>query len=195
VSCTSSALSFTNTNAATTTITWAAANGQTCTVRLTVGNASGQVHFKDLVLTRDTSLPAAPTFANVKAFLQAASATCLGCHTNDNDSNGVVDVDPALAFAPPVFYNSYDRNGDSATNATDDTWFYRELRGRVNLTDPSASPLLRKPLGFQHGGGQIFNFSSTTACAPCAPYTTFGAYYRGMYGTLAGWIARGAPQN
>ena len=42
-------------------------------------------------------------------------------------------------------YNNLDRNGDGLVDATDETWLYNEVRGRINFTDIIASPLLLEP--------------------------------------------------
>src|SRR6266853_3162712 len=50
----------------------------------------------------------------------------------------------------PIWYTSalFDRDNDGTPNTTaDEAWFVKALSGRVNLTDISASALLRKPTG------------------------------------------------
>lgn len=184
-----------------TTLTWPAADGSTCVVSLTVSNALGQSHTRQLTLTKDSSIPAVPTFADVRPLFADPLLGCTGCHYD-------VGNDPAVAGGvPPIFYTDYSRGGTPGSegdgtyvaNATDnDYWFYKELRGRVNLTDFSASPLLRKPTGHHHAGGQMINLTSPTACvaAPgfpaCLPYATLGEYHQAKYGILVNWIVNGA---
>jgi hypothetical protein len=183
-----------------TTLTWPAANGSTCVVNLTVSNATGQSDTRPLTLTKDSAIPAVPTFANVRGVFQNAMVTCTagGCHTD-------VGADPAVnGSVPPIFYTDYGRGGAMGTegdgiyvaNASDnDYWFYKELRGRVNLTDFSASPLLRKPTGNHHGGSTPLDLSNPNPCGDpaCAPYATLGEFYYAQYSILANWIVNGAP--
>ena len=69
---------------------------------------------------------------------------------------------------PPVFFTNADRNGDgSVGDATDDAWFYAEVRGRINFTEIAASPLLRKAAGDHHSGGP--RQASTPAPLPGNP--------------------------
>jgi len=195
--CTAPAATIANATAATTTLTWAAANGGTCILQLTVGNAAGQTSSKTVLLTKDSAIPASPKFVDVRAVLQNALNSCTACHTNA--------LDPATTGGtPPIFYSDYNRGGTPGTGgdgtyfanvADDDYWFFKELRGRVNLTDPAASPLLRKPTGNQHGGGNILDLSAATACAVCGPYTTYGAFWQAQYSILANWILTGAQYN
>jgi mono/diheme cytochrome c family protein len=132
--------------------------------------------------------PSAIRFANIKAILQDGLTTCTGCHFPGG--------------GPPIFYTDIDRNGDSLVNSTDDAWFYAEVRGRINFTDIAASPLLRKPRGFHHGGSLVLNFTDATVCnavgsgvfPECQPYATLGAYYSSRFNILLNWILNGAPQ-
>ena len=79
-----------------------------------------------------------------------------------------------------------DRNGDGRVDATDNLWFYTELRGRINFTDIVASPLLRKPSGNHHAGGQLSGFN--TSFPP-------GHAARSDYDLVLNWILNGAPYN
>lgn len=121
--------------------------------------------------------PSALRFTDIKAILQAArpSGACTGCHTPSAPGGGV----------PPIWYTDYDRNADGATNATDDNWFYTELRGRINFADWVASPLLRKPSGNHHNGGLHSRFDATL---------TPGAADREDYDKILSWILNGAPE-
>ncbi len=97
---------------------------------------------------------------------------CAGCHSP--------------AGGTPIVYTNIDRNGDGAVgDATDDLWFYTEVRGRINFTDIVASPLLRKPSGKHHaGGGGTGAFN--TSLAPGNPG-------RADYDLFLNWILNGAP--
>jgi hypothetical protein len=157
-------------------------------LRLVVSDGTTQSASVDVTVILDSTLSPAPSairFSDIKAVLQSNSAGCSGCHTSGG--------------GPPVYYTNYDRNGDTLTDATDDRWFYTELRGRINFTDIAASPLLRKPSGHHHGGGLVFNTTSTTACAvaptypDCSPFATLGAYNAAKYNMFVNWILNGAP--
>lgn len=110
-----------------------------------------------------------PAF-NIKNALQTIG--CTGCHVPGG--------------GPPIFFNNFDRDGSGgAPDATDDQWFYAQVRGLVNFTALDHSPLLRKPSGQHHGGGSqpLFN----TALAP-------GSAGRANYDLFLNWILNGAPQ-
>jgi hypothetical protein len=96
---------------------------------------------------------------------------CTGCHTPGGP--------------PPVLFANVDRNGDGIVDATDDLWFYTELRGRINFTDLVASPLLRKPSGNHHGGNLRPGFDTTFAP---------GQVERVNYDLFLNWILNGAQQ-
>ena len=130
--------------------------------RLTVNNGKFGVAYP---------LPQNIRFADIKTALQSAGAGCTTCHTQ--------------AGIAPIADTNYDRNGDGVTNATDDTWFYTEIRGRINFTDFVASPLLRKPSGNHHNGGLRTGFD--TSLAP-------GQTGRDSYDMFVNWILNGAPQ-
>ena len=70
-------------------------------------------------------------------------------------------------------------------SATNNHWFYTELRGRVNFTDWIASPLLRKPSGNHHNGNLRLGFD--TSLAP-------GAAGRADYDKFVSWIVNSAPE-
>jgi hypothetical protein len=181
------------TNPASATPTLTAANLSTNVLRLRVGNGATQSDPVEVTVKIDNTLSPAPSairFADIKAVLKSNSAGCTGCHY--------------VGGGPPIFYSNisnldFDRNGDSFVDATDDKWFYTELRGRINFTDIAASPLLSKPSGKHHGGGLVFNTANVTACAvapaypDCAPYATLGAYYAAKYNMFVNWILNGAP--
>jgi len=158
----------------------------------------------------NTGAPNAPfpftkptTFANIKAVLQNLNTVgCTGCHYAG-------DYGVGYTYAPPIAYANalnadYDRDGDGDIDADDDYEFYKALRGRVNLTDFVASPLLRKPTGHHHGGSKILQKDPTDpsyglACvaAPgfpqCLPFATYGTYSQAVYDTFRDWIEHGAP--
>src|SRR5260221_3093374 len=118
----------------------------TYTIRLTVNNGP----FKEVKITVDDNFPDPLNikFAHVKNLLQniqhatsQTSGKCVNCH-----------ISPAVSPTPPIFYNSFDRNGDGLINTADEDWFLKAIAGRVNLTEITASPLLRKPTGHHHKG-------------------------------------------
>jgi hypothetical protein len=114
-------------------------------------------------------LPAAIRFSDIKAAVQTIG--CTACH--------------APGGPPPFFFATVDRNGDGAIDATDDEWFYAEVRGRVNFKDLVASPLLRKPSGNHHAGGLRPGFDTTAAPGQAA---------RANYDLFLNWILSGAPR-
>jgi predicted CXXCH cytochrome family protein len=148
----------------------------TYVLSLVTSNGSTQSEPRRLTLVVDSTLTPAPSairFADIKQALQTGDA-CTSCHN------------PAGSPLPPVFFSNEDRDGDgTAGNATDDAWFYAEVRGRINSTDIVASPLLRKPSGNHHNGGQRAEFD--TNLAPGQPG-------RRRYDLFLNWILNGAPQ-
>ncbi len=127
----------------------------TYVVRLTVGNGAS-TNSKDVTITVDDNFPDPLNirFAQVKNVLQnvvhATAQKCTGCHFTT-----------AITPIPPIFYNTFDRDGGGVVNASDDAWFLKAVSGRVNLTEIEASTLLRKPSGSHHNGGQLFNLATT----------------------------------
>jgi hypothetical protein len=69
-------------------------------------------------------------------------------------------------------------------DATDDEWFYEEVRGRINFPDLAASPLLRKPSNNHHGGNLVVGFDTRQAPGNSA---------RARYDLFLNWILNGAP--
>ena len=129
-------------------------------------------------------LPSAIRFSDIKAVLQAAGAgTCITCHT---------PAPPDGSQPSPVMYANIDRNGDGFVDATDDTWFYTEVRGRINFSDISASPLLRKPSGHHHNGLVQAGFGNKGAKIP-ADQLAPGDPQRASYDLFLNWILNGAP--
>jgi hypothetical protein len=157
----------------------AAANG-TYVVQLVASNGPTQGAAARLTIVVDSALPNAPAsirFADIKAVLQSTSAGCTnsGCHTAGG--TGII---------PPLFYSNTDRNGDGIVgDATDDLWFYTEVRSRINFTDLGASAILRKPSGNHHNG--LLRPGFDTSVAPGQPT-------RASYDLFLNWILNGAPQ-
>lgn len=116
--------------------------------------------------------PSALRFADVKAVLQTG---CIGCHKVGG------------FLSPPIVFTDIDRNGDAIVDATDELWFFTEVRGRVNFTDIVASPLLRKPSGAHHAGGPLAFAGFDTSLAA-------GQAGRANYDLIVNWISNGAPQ-
>ena len=160
--------------------TFTATADGTYVVQLVASNGPTQGAPARLTIVVDSALaiaPAAIRFADIKAVLQSTTAGCTnaGCHTPGG--TGVV---------PPLFYANTDRNGDGIVgDATDDLWFYTEVRGRVNFTDIVASAILRKPSGNHHNGALRPGFNTTVAP---------GQASRSSYDLFLNWILNGAPQ-
>jgi hypothetical protein len=163
-------VSLVNTTSAQATFN-ASANG-TYVVQLVTGDGTSQSAPTQLRLVVNNLLapaPAAVRFADIKTVMQTTG--CTGCHTPGGP--------------PPVLFVNFDRNGDGVIDATDDLWFYTDVRGRINFTDLVASPLLRKPSGNHHGGGLRPGFD--TSAVP-------GQAARANYDLFLNWILNGAPQ-
>jgi mono/diheme cytochrome c family protein len=153
----------------------ATANG-TWTLQLVASNGSMQSAPARIDIVVNGALapaPAAVRFADIKAAMQEGN-TCTTCHSPTGSG-----------LRPPVHYTNDDRNGDGiAGDAADDAWFHAEVRSRVNFTDLAASPLLRKPSGNHHNGGQLVGFDATAAPGDPA---------RAKYDLFLNWILAGAP--
>ena len=170
----SGALPPTLTNANTAQPTFNAASDGTYVLSLVVGNDSAQSAPTLLTLVVNNALsptPSAIRFSDIKTILQQGE--CQGCHN------------PAGPFHPPINFTNDDRNGDGVVNATDDAWFYAEVRSRINFEEIAASALLRKPSGFHHFGGLGVGFD--TSQAPGQPG-------RAKYDVFLNWALNGAPQ-
>lgn len=162
-------------NAASATPIFTATADGTYLLRLVAGNGSTSSAPVTLKLVVNNGLapnPSAIRFADVKAVLQGAG--CTTCH-----------APAAVTARPPIFYTNIDRNADGVVDATDDAWFYKEVRGRVNFTDVVASPLLRKPSNNHHNGLLQPGFD-----ASLEP----GSAGRANYDLILNWILNGAPQ-
>ena len=169
---------LTNQNSAQATFT-APADG-TYVVQLVASNGPTPGAAARLTIVVDSALAIAPSairFADIKAVLQSTTAGCTnsGCH-----------IPGGTGVRPPLFYSNTDRNGDGIVgDATDDLWFYTEVRGRINFTDLVASPILRKPSGNHHNG--LLRPGFNTSVAPGQPSRT-------SYDLFLNWILNGAPQ-
>jgi mono/diheme cytochrome c family protein len=156
--------------------TLTASQAGTYVVRLVAANGTVTSAPAEVQIVVDPTLAQAPDavrFADIKAIMQAPGL-CTTCHNPEG----------ALP-RPPVFYTNEDRNGDGTVgDATDDRWFYEEVRSRINFTDIGASPLLRKPSNNHHGGHLVQGFDASKP--PGAPE-------RARYDTFLGWILNGAP--
>ncbi|MEN9538593.1 MAG: hypothetical protein RLZZ126_828 [Pseudomonadota bacterium] len=165
--------------ATTATPTFTAVSAGTYTLQLITTGSRGRspaAQFRLVVMPALTYDPTLLRFADIKTVLQAGGGTCTTCH--QAGGNGLV--------LPPIWYTSYDRAGTgNGADATNDLWFYTELRGRINFSDIVASPLLRKPAGHHHNGGLRTGFDTTLLP---------GAAGREDYDKILGWILNGAPQ-
>lgn len=163
-------------NAASQNATLTATEAGTYVLRLVASNGAVQsapAEVRVTVAPTSAPAPSAIRFADIKAAMQA-SGSCTQCHS----PTGTLP-------RPPVFYTNEDRNGDGTVgDATDDEWFYQEVRSRINFTDLVASPLLRKPSNNHHGGKLVVGFD-----AGKAP----GAAERARYDLFLNWILNGAP--
>ena len=159
-------------NATSAQATFAASANGTYVVQLVTGDGTAQSAPAQLRVVVNAALapaPAAIRFSDIKTIMQTTG--CTGCHTPGGP--------------PPVFFANVDRNGDGVIDATDDVWFYADVRGRINFTDLVASPLLRKPSGSHHGGGLRPGFDTTAVPGQAA---------RANYDVFLNWILNGAPQ-
>jgi mono/diheme cytochrome c family protein len=151
------------------------------TVQLTTGNGTQSSAPVLLTIKVDTSLgwsPDAIRFGDIKNILQNGAGGCTTCHVSTK--NPATDTQ-----TPPVFYDNYDRAGTGNPNdATNHQWLYKDVLGRVNLTDFVASSLLRKPSGNHHNGNQRPGFN--TSLPPGDPG-------RADYDKVLAWILNGAP--
>jgi len=156
--------------------TFNAASDGTYVLSLVVGNDSAQSAPKLLTLVVNNALTPAPNairFSNIKAVLQDGQK-CQGCHS------------PTSPLPAPITFTNDDRDGDGvAGTATDDAWYYAEVRSRINFAEIAASELLRKPAGLHHRGGRGEGFD--TSAAPGQPA-------RAKYDLFLNWALNGAPQ-
>ena len=168
------------TNATAAQATFTATQNGTFVLQLVASNGSTQSTPAQFTVVVDNTLSPAPSairFADIKTVLQSTTAGC----TNSNCHSGGGGV----TASAPVLYTSVDRNGDGSIDATDDQWFYAEVRSRINFTDLVASPLLRKPSNNHHNGLLRPGFNAAT---------TPGDSARASYDLFLNWILNGAPQ-
>ncbi|HUP29882.1 MAG TPA: hypothetical protein VM122_06890 [Usitatibacter sp.] len=165
------------TNATTAEPTFTATTPGTYVVQLVSSNGTVQSAPAQLTLAVSSTVspqPGAVRFSDIKAVMQETNR-CTQCHSIDGTQP-----------RPPVFYTNMDRNEDGISgDATDDAWFYAEVRSRINFTDIAASPLLRKPSGNHHGGNLIIGFDASKPPGDPA---------RARYDLFLSWILAGAPQ-
>jgi hypothetical protein len=159
--------------------TFSAIADGTYVLQLVTGNGTAQSAPAQLTLVVNNGLmpdPAAIRFSDIKPVF--TNAACTGCHFP--------------GFTPPIVYQDIDRNGDGAyTAAIDDPWLHAEVRGRINFSDIVASPLLRKPSGNHHNGGQLPGFD--TAAVPGETGLPGETGDRSNYDLFLNWILNGAP--
>jgi cytochrome c553 len=138
-------------------------------------------------------VPAAIRFIDIKTVLQrvngaSAAAACTKCHST-------TPISPDML--PPVLYTNIDRNGDGVIDAADDVALYNEVRGRIDLADVKASPLLRHPAGYNHAGGVQDGFglasSAVGGVGVTADQYAPGNPLRSAYDMFLNWILNGAP--
>jgi len=155
--------------------TFSATTDGTYVLSLVASNASAQSAPKSLSLVVQNALtpdPSAIRFSDIKAALQDGTE-CQGCHA------------PASPLHPPIAFTNYDRDGDGGITPADDTWFYAEVRSRINFEEIAASALLQKPSGHHHFGGLGPGFDASLA--PGQPG-------RAKYDLFLNWALNGAPQ-
>ncbi len=139
------------------------------------------------IVVKTDAMVKAPTdlrFADVKAVLQNGAGDCTQCHKPNGNGQKI----------PPIWYLAQDRAGTgigTENSATNDHWFYTELRGRINFTDIAASPLLRKPAGQHHGAN---DFPLTTPRPGYDTSLTPGSAGRADFDLILNWILNGAPE-
>jgi mono/diheme cytochrome c family protein len=176
VSVPNGALPATLTDANSAQPTFSAASDGTYVLSLVVGNDSAQSAPKLMTLVVNNALTPAPNairFSDIKAILQDGQK-CQGCHN------------PASPLPAPIYFTNEDRDGDGvAGSATDDAWYYTEVRSRINFAEIATSELLRKPTGLHHRGGRGDGFD--TSAAPGQPG-------RAKYDVFLNWALNGAPQ-
>ncbi|MFP5441412.1 MAG: PKD domain-containing protein, partial [Gammaproteobacteria bacterium] len=123
---------------------------------LVVGNARGSSDPEQVVVTIDSSMPAASTLTfvdDIAPILGSASGTeCASCH---NDSGAYPGI--------PVRWDDGNPN------------LYRDVLMRVNRAAPELSLLLVKPSGERHGGGEYLDLSTL---ADYARYNTILEWIR-----------------
>jgi hypothetical protein len=149
----------------------ASANG-IYVVQLVTGNGTTQgdpVQARLVVNNLLTPVPTAIRFSDIKTTLQTAG--CTACHTPGGP--------------PPILFANIDRNGDGVIDATDDLWFYTDVRGRINFTDLMRALCCASLPATTMEGGLRPGFD--TSALP-------GNAARVNYDLFLNWILNGAPQ-
>jgi hypothetical protein len=154
-------------------------------VRLTVG-AGGQSSSDTATIRVSSGFPdpAAIKFAQVIDVLRnnpysgPQSCSNSGCHDQTSPSG--------TSTGSPIVYAAIDRDGvgGATETSTDIAWLLNQVRGRVNLTEITASPLLRKPIGNHHNGGTVVDLALTNVDLDAALEAFSKVYY---------WILNGMP--
>ncbi|MGZ8251178.1 MAG: hypothetical protein ACXW1P_02445 [Methylophilaceae bacterium] len=171
--------SFTGSTSGATTSLNFAADG-TYVVRLTAAG-NGLTGSKDITVLVDNAAAPAPgtlNFTTIQAVFTSAGCTGGGCHSGTLTDPG----------HPPLSYVA----GDYVSTAE----FLNTVRSRINFTDVSASPLLRKPSNNHHGGSLVtgfgvFNPPGNNTKIDSVPV---GDATRVNYDLFVSWIMAGAPQ-
>lgn len=132
-------------------------------LELVVANALGRSVADRVTVTIDAALSPAPSSlrfeTDIKPVLQG---DCVSCHTPGGNGS----VLPPVVYTTPAMGENRD--------------LYAEVRARVDLRDPAASPLLTKPAGRHHNGGQRPGFDATGDDS--------------RYRLFLDWILEGAPR-
>jgi mono/diheme cytochrome c family protein len=169
------------------------------TVRLTARNGSqSSTATTTITVSSGFSDPANIRLAQVLDVLrnnpQNAATSCSASNCHDSPAPPGPPAMGTITGAP-IVYAPIDRNGSGgAEDATDLNWLLSELRGRVNLTEVAASPLLRKPTGNHHAGNNPINLSAgPNFNAALASFSK--VYYWMLNGAPAGGVAANAGAN
>lgn len=190
VSGAASAVSLSNENSRDATFTATADGAYVVQLVVDNGKLTSLPASVNVVVNNLLAQPATIRFSDIKAVLQAP-AGCLICHTVTTVANPLPSLsNPAMT---PLVYDNVDRNGDGLIDATDDSWMYSEVRGRINFNDPADSPLLLKPAGKHHGGGMQLKFGDM-ALQKSVDQLAPGDPLRANYDLFLNWILNGAPQ-
>ena len=141
-------------------------------VQLIARNGAMQSAPRQLKIVVKDMLAPAPGAIRFDPDIKAVLTACTGCHTKSPDK----PADPR----PPMFFDV----------PSDGTSLYAAVRGRINFKDIVASPLLTKPAGQHHFGGQIAGFN----ISPAADGTLLepGDPGRDKYDLFLNWILAGA---
>ena len=154
------------------------------TLRLTVDNGLAQTDQDEVIIKIDSFMPVEPkdlvfstgaactnTDVEICTIMQNAAPTggnCISCH---KEVLGIAGI--------PVWWTD-------AQPATSALSLYEEALARVDFNEPEKSPLLRKPSGHQHYGGQT---------VVDAGFDTSNPANRQHYDTILNWIMEGARKN